>query len=265
MPKITQNEIGSADNIQAVSLALQIIERLAYGGEPRRITELALELGTTKTRIFRHLRTLLNLGYILQDPETERYHVGTRLVHLGSAVAKHFDLAALAVPYMRELREAVQFSVSLGKVTDEGIEVVEALPSISSWLEIGTSIGARLDLHCSAQGKLVLAYGSSDHWKMMEDKGLRRFTDKTKTNVKTLKAEVEAVRKNGWAEAPEELLTGMNALAAPIFDANGALIATLAVLGSIDSLASPPTIKQIAAVKHAAEKITSQFSGKPPR
>ena len=95
MPRISQRD-QTVDGVQAVVLTLQILEMLAFGGEAARVTDLASALGTSKTRIFRHLQTLVALGYIVQDTNTDRYGAGVRLAQLGLASANQFDLLSVS-------------------------------------------------------------------------------------------------------------------------------------------------------------------------
>jgi len=81
---------------------------------------------------------------------------------------------------------------------------------------------------------------------------LRQWTEATITDLDRLRAEVDKVRKRGWAVAPGEVLSGINALAAPVFDADGELVATIGILGSTQHVAARPAPMLIAAVLRAA-------------
>ena len=105
MPRISGEANG--DGVQAVVLALRILEYLAEQGKAVGVTALAQALGTTKSRIYRHLRTLVQQGYIQQSADTDRYRVGTRLLTLGVSVAENFDLTKAAQGILRELRDAL--------------------------------------------------------------------------------------------------------------------------------------------------------------
>src|SRR5690606_16287425 len=82
-----------SDGIQSVEMALEILEFLANRREPIGVSALARELHTSKSRIFRYLRTLMRMGYIVQVADKDRYKVGTRLAMLGRKVAENYDLA----------------------------------------------------------------------------------------------------------------------------------------------------------------------------
>ncbi len=258
MPKTTQGDLGG-NGIQGVSLTLKILELLAFSSKPGRVTDLARTLGTSKTRIFNHLRTLSGLGYVVQDAETERYRVGMRLVELGSAAANQFDLITVARPVMQRLRDRIGSTVVLSKIEVDKLFTIEQLDG-RSMLRLGLVIGTPLGLHSSAQGKLVLAFGRSDLLENVIAAGLEARTSRTIVDPKRLRREVAAIRKQGWAVAPNETMTGLNALAAPIFEGGNRLVATIAILASIDEMPAQLDDARIAAITSAAGEISASLS-----
>ncbi|MFI5015835.1 MAG: IclR family transcriptional regulator [Hyphomicrobiales bacterium] len=261
MPKTTQHDLGGG-GIQAVSLALRILELLAFGSKPGRVTDLAKTLGTSKTRIFNHLRTLASLGYVVQDAETERYRVGMRLVELGSAAANQFDLITVSRPVMQRLRDQIGSTVVLSRIEVDKVFTIEQLDG-RSMLRLGLVIGSPLGLHSSAQGKLVLAFGRSDLLDNVIAAGLVPRTKSTIVDPRRLRREIAAIRRQGWAVAPNETMTGLNALAAPVFEGGHRLIGTLAILASIDEMSAEPDAQRIAAVTAAARDISASLSRAP--
>lgn len=258
MPRITQRD-QSTEGVQAVFLALKILEILAFSGKAGRVSELARELGTSKNRIYRHLQTLVSLGYIVREAETERYRVGIRLVQLGSAVANQYDLLSVSRPVMRKLRDSLGQTVVLSKVDSNQIYAIERIDGASS-VTIGIVIGTPLGLHSSAQGKLVLAFGPEGLLDTVARAPLEARTSRTIVSGERLRAEVEKIRAQGWAVAPGETMTGLNALAVPIFDGSRQLFATLAILDSVDALPREPSRRQIEELKQAAEEISGALN-----
>ena len=109
------------------------------------------------------------------------------------------------------------------------------------------------------QGKVALAFGPAHLLDEVVQKKLARCTQYTNINPKSLEAEVAAVARNGWAVAPEEALMGVNALAAPIFDAASELAGTITIVGSIQHLPAQPDSAVIAAVRSAAAEISARL------
>ena len=146
--------------VQALDLALRMLEQLAFTGKPGRVTDLAKLLGTSKNRIHRHLQTLVDMGYVVRDADTQRYRVGIRLVQLGSAVANQNDLLSVSRPIMQRLRDRLGLTVVLSKVVAHQLYAIERIYGTSD-VTVGVVIGSPLGLHSSAQGKIVLAFGDA--------------------------------------------------------------------------------------------------------
>ena len=250
-------ESNSAGGVQAVIFALHILECLAKESEAVGVTELATAFGTTKSRIFRHLRTLLQQGYIVQD-DAGRYKVGTRLVALGNAVMQNFDLFKLSSGVIRTLRDKVTSSVVLSQMDDEGLRVLSVAPG-KAQIEITVKPGSIMGYHCSAQGKIALAFGSKDLLALVLSKPLEAHSPQTIVDPELLKAELQHIKAVGWAVAPGEAVTGINAVAAPIFDATGALIGTLAFVDSMQFLPGIPSDELIRDLTAAADMISANL------
>lgn len=250
------------ETIQSVAMALSILENLAFAQDDVGVTELSGALKTTKSRIHRHLRTLLNLGYIMQSPKTERYRIGIRLIELGKAAAESTDLSGIAQTYMRQLRDETGHAVIIGQVDDDGIRILNKLSGKLA-IDVGVRPGSVLGYVTSAQGKVALAAMAPTVAKTILQKPLEQVTEYTITDRKTLISHIEDIRKRGWATAPNEGMLGLNALACPIFSAGGELAGTIAIVGLTQYIQTPPDPKQIDAVMRAAEAISDALGYDP--
>lgn len=249
-------EPASTEGVQAVIFALQILEFMAVQSGDVGVTELATAFGTTKSRIFRHLRTLLLQGYILQDDG--RYRVGSRLVALGNAVMQNFDLFQVSADIMRGLRDKVGSSVVLGQMDDAGLRVLSVVPG-KALMEITVRSGSIMGYHSSAQGKIALAFGPPELLARVLHKPLEAHSPRTIVDVAQLLEELKVIKARGWATAPGEAVIGLNAVAAPLFDVKGALIGTLAVVDSVQFLPDEPRKEVVGALTVAAHQISSNL------
>src|SRR4030095_3923116 len=111
MPRISGAQRG--EGVQAVVFALQILEYLAQHRSTVGVTDLARVFDTTKSRMHRHLQTLVAAGYVMRDDETERYRSGARLIAFGRAVSENFELTSAARPVMESLRTSLGHAVAL--------------------------------------------------------------------------------------------------------------------------------------------------------
>ena len=263
MPRISGGQRGSG--VQAVVFALDTLEYIAQHQASVGVTELARAFGTTKSRMHRHLQTLMTAGYLMQEPHTERYRVSARLVALGQAVSEGFELARAARDVMRELRDKLGHAVVLSQSERDGVRIVTLIPSRSS-IEIAVKPGSVLSFHASAQGKIALAFGEPELLDRTLAGELPMSTAYTIGDKTRLREEIELTRRRGWAAAPSEAMVGLNALAAPVFDALGRYTGAIAIVDSIQFIPENPTIEQVREIKEAAAQISRNlgFRVAPP-
>jgi len=255
---MTDETANKSDPIQSVALALQVLETLAHAKGDMGVTELASALGTTKSRIHRHLRTLVSLGYISQSEETERYRIGARLIALGTAASGSADFTSVAQPHMRVLRDLTGQAVSLGQVEATGIRILTTLHG-NMQIEVGVKPGSLLGFCNSAQGKVALASMSTARRRELVPAVIPAATEFTITDPAALAKHIDEIAERGWATAPNETMLGLNALACPIFNADHEVVATIAIVSLTQYIATPPKPDQIAAVRDAARRISAEL------
>ena len=233
---------------QSTAAAFAILEEMARIGDPSRVTDLATALGMPRARIYRYLQTLVQLRYVRQDPKTERYQLTLKLFHLGQAIADSTQLTTVARPIMSALRDDLAHTITLSLPEPEGMRVADIV-RMDSPVQIITRPGAILGFHNSAQGKIALAFGTADLGALDIDAATRD----------RLAMEIDLARKRGWAVAPEETLPGVNAVSAPVFDHENRFLATLSVVGSIQTLKPDPAETVTDTLLRAARQVSSDL------
>jgi IclR family KDG regulon transcriptional repressor len=245
----------AGDNVQAVTLTLQIMERLSVEPSGLGVTALASALNTSKSRVHRHLRTLVEVGYLLQSDQTARYRVGARLIALGHTADQHFDLLDVVGPTMRTLRDTLGHTVVVSVPENDGMRVLTALTGRSD-IKMRTKPGSILPYHGAAQGKVALAYIDDEMRERVFHAQMTRLTPYTIDNASALDAELKKIRARGWADSYNQTVIGTNALSAPIIDFGSRLTATIAIVDSIQLLPQRPSDIQIRSVVDAARGIS---------
>lgn len=253
---MTETPRGSG--IQAVEFALHILEYVAQCQTSVGVSELARAFNTTKSRIHRHLQTLVSAGYLIRNEDTERYSVSARLMALGQAVSESFELASAAREVARELRDRLGHAVAISQPEKEGNRILLLMPSRSN-IEIAVKPGSLLQYHSSAQGKISLAFGDPGLLPQVIAAGLTMTTPYTIVDPERMRREIDAVRRRRWAVAPSEVMIGLNALAAPIFDALGGYIGSIAMTDSVQFIAETPSAEQVSELLKAADKISANL------
>ena len=258
------SEAVKGGSIQAVEFALEILEYVARCQTSVGVSEMARAFGTTKSRIHRHLQTLVAAGYLIRNGDTERYSISARLMALGHAVSESFEVATAARDIARELRDLTGHAVAISQPEREGNRILLIVPSRSN-IEIHVKPGSILHFHSSAQGKISLAFGDRLLLPRILSEKLEMRTPYTITDPERLRAEVEAVRRQRWATAANEAMVGLNSLAAPIFDALGGYVGSIALTDSVQFIAETPTTDQVRNLLAAADKVSANLGFRPGR
>jgi DNA-binding IclR family transcriptional regulator len=247
----------SDTGVRSVQLALDVLEAVAFSGEELGVTQLAERLKVTKGSVHRHLLTLVERGYLVQNPVTTRYAIGAKS-RLLALLAPDTDLVQIAEGPMRELRDALGHTVVLSAMTPRGALVLNTVQGTSA-IEIGVRPGSELSFHGSAQGKILLAFSPRPQQERVLARPLERFTTHTIVEPKRIEDEITRAMRDGYVAAPEEAMLGINAIAAPIFDDKDAAIASLAVVGSIQFLPPKADAATVSALKAAAHQISRKL------
>lgn len=250
---------GDADaGVSGTLLGLRLVEHIAKGGRPAGVTEIATALKSTKSRVFRHLKTLVDHQFLIQDVMTELYGIGPRSVALAFVLDDSPGLAEIALPILRALRDNLGHTAVLSLVEPAGVRVAATILG-RSIIEIGVRKGSLLVPHATAQGKVALAFGDPAMREAVLSADLLPSTPLTITNPDCLAGELVRIREQGWATAPNEVMIGLNTLGAPVFDRSGALRATLGVVDSVQSIPAVPTEQQIRATLNAAAALSAKL------
>lgn len=243
--------LAGASDLDSVDLVVRLLELLADSREPRGVTDLARALDISKARAHRHLRALMRRGYVRQDPRTEAYEIGVKLLTLGEAVRDRFDIARIARPVMVGLRDATGLAVTASALVEGEVTILEMLQG-KTLIDFAIRPGARLDFHASAHGLVALAFGPDVVAEAALASPLKAWTRRTLTDPAAVRARVAEVRRQGWATAADGVQVGVNALAAPVFDHHGGLAGALALVGATQFLADRPTDEMVGLLTAAA-------------
>ncbi|WP_305670292.1 IclR family transcriptional regulator [Falsiroseomonas sp.] len=256
--KATPGEDGTEEGtaaVRSVLMAVRVLEAMALAGGPLRVSDLARRLTEPKGRVHRHLVTLRLAGLVAQEEATERYHLTWRMFQIGQAAGEQFDLKRVAEPAMHRLRDAVGQSVLLAVPTGGDPMVVHALEAPNT-VQISVQPGNRPPAHCSAQGRIMLAFGPPAAEARALAGKMEALTPHSLTDPARLRARLEVVRGRMWDTAPSEALLGVNALAAPLFAAGHVLVGSIGIVGSVQFVPDPPDQAMLAALQAAAAEIS---------
>jgi DNA-binding IclR family transcriptional regulator len=256
-PRSTNRATSEPPSIgtETVDLSLRLLEFLARSAEPMGLSELARQFEASKATVYRHLQTLAHHGFVRQEPATLRYTAGIKLFLLGERLRERFDVLAVARAEMVRLRDETGHAVTLTALVDEEVVVLELIQG-RSVVNFGTQPGTVLPLHASAHGKVALAFGPEDLLRRCLSRPLKAWTPQTVCTRTALERAVAQVRSRGWATSPNQVLPGINGLAAPVLNHAGGYAGAVAVAGTVQSVPGSPPAELVKAVTRAATQIS---------
>jgi DNA-binding IclR family transcriptional regulator len=212
--------------IVAVERALSVLEALADAGGELGTNELARRTRVNPSSVSRLLATLAAGGYVEHDDDSGRYRLGVRLLQLGNVVLAGLDLRELARPHLEALVDETGETATLSVPGERDAVTVDFVQSESSVQSVAR-LGRPSVAHATAAGKVLLAFGDVS----LPSGRLERFTSRTITDSGKLAAAVDQVRAQGWADAAGERERDLNAIASPVFGAEGGLAGILGLQG----------------------------------
>lgn len=244
--------------VQSVDRAVEILELLARDGWIG-ATDVARALGIHKSTAFRLLGTLERHGLVEQSDQTAKYRLGPRLPQLASAVTADLDLRRHAHPVCERLAEEVGETVTIDLLENGEVVHVDQISRSSSVVSINW-LGRRTPLHCTASGKVFLAFMPADARRTFLARELQSFTPHTVVDLRQLERQLDEIRTRGYGYTNEELEIGLNALAAPVRAAGGRVIAAVDLSGPSHRL-SPERLPSFGVLTRAAGEEVSRRLG----
>lgn len=240
---------------------LGILEALARGGRPRGVTDLATELGLTKSNTHRLLQTLVAGNFVQFDPERRTYAAGLKLWELGTHVLAQLDIRDLAGPYLLSLAKRTRETVNLSIL--DGIHVV-FVDRIEDGQHVrGGYVGVRAPAHALATGKALLAY-ASDETVAQACIRPQAFTAETIVAPSQIRAELAEIRRRGYAFNIGEWRELVNSVAVPVWGTRQRPVASIGVTGPRTRMTIRRLRELTPMLVDAAQTISRRLGGTSP-
>lgn len=259
MKKKNNAEIKNASTTsQSSDRLLQLLECLAEFRGPAKLQEIAAKLNMSQPTVLRYLNSLIQQNYVYKDFDTLRYALTWKICRLSSKATVNSGLRDLAEPFLRDLSNQFDVSSCLVICHEQDLVYIDVIdksfPSSSSLQYIGKNA----PMHTTGSGKVLLAAMSDTQIAgIVESKGLPKLTPKTIDSLEQLIAEIEVVRKQGFAMDNEECDVGIRCVSVPLHDYTSRVLAAMSAYGSVDKMTDEYVADEILpALKRAAELIS---------
>ncbi len=194
------------------------------------ISQLAKRLRVSKSTVHRLATTLVAEGLLEQNPETERYRLGVALFTLGALVRRRMDLSTEAKPLLSDLRRITQENVHLAILQGEHVTYIYDLESLQP-VRLGSHLGSLQPAFCSAEGLAILAFQDDATIDRVLAGRLIPRTSRTVIDPARIREQLTIIKRQGYAIENGESEIGTRAIAAPVREAEGAVVAAVGVAG----------------------------------
>jgi DNA-binding IclR family transcriptional regulator len=249
---------------QSAERLLLLLEAMSLLDEPIRLHDLAQKLQMNASTVHRFLVPLQQKGYVNQDPDSGRYHLTLKICGLANNVSSRLEIRKIAFPFLRNMARIFQESANLSiEEADMSILYVEVVTAPGKTLMTTQRIGHAAPMHCTGIGKiLLLEYSPQKLERLIQSKGLPRFTANTLTTREDLLKELEEIRRNGYAFDNEECEEGARCIAAPIRDYANRIVAGISVSGPVGRMNDAHIYANLPYLLEAAEQISLRLGWK---
>ena len=238
--------------VQTLARGLMILEKLAEAPDGLGITELAETFEVDKGSMSRVLQTLSNYGFAEKDERTRKYILGPQIVRLSRTLLTRMPLRETAKPYLQKLVDLTGECAHLAILARGETLYLDQVESPSA-LRVTTGVGTLAPLHCTALGKVLLAFAGAP----IPEKP-QSYTFRTITEPAAIQHHIQQVNNQGYAMDDEEYNPGVRCIAVPIFDYRDRCVAAIGISGPTSRL----PLESIASVVKTVQEVGQTLSAK---
>lgn len=243
--------------IPVLERTMNVLQHISEHKEGTTFPHILEQLKIPKTTLFRILQTLEAHNWI--SKKGDRYTIGYMIIHYGLSGLSGRNVRIISQPYLEELRTLTTETAHLAVLSGKKSMIIEVSDSLKH-LKLTSPIGSLLDLHCTAHGKVFLAFKIKEDLDLFyKDTALTKRTERTLIDIPSLKEEQKKVVKNGYAVDDREYYDNVRCLAAPVWGQDNEVVAAIGITATIQDF--PTTlIPQIARqVIDIARKISREM------
>ena len=248
--------------INSVDRTLVILEYLFNQNKPVSLSQISRDLDIYKSTVYRTLATLQNRGYVVQDMNTGKYELGFKIHVLGSQMAGESAMEKQVAPHVQALADRFNETVNVSKLSVDSnglyVGIVIALAVSNYSLSPTLQLGGVSSCYCSSVGKCLLAFTEGINLHVYDDHPMEKYTETTITSIVDLRAELDKVRRNGYAIDDEEQENGLYCVGVPILK-DGEALAAISLSG-LKGRMQNGLDEKIEALKQAAEAIGKELT-----
>jgi IclR family KDG regulon transcriptional repressor len=251
-------DVKQPESVAAVLKVFALLQALSENNETG-ISDLSMRLAMPKATVYRFLQTMMTLGYVRQEKDSERYGLTMKVFELGTKALQYPDLVDLAKHPMQMLADLTGETVHLGTLIDSEIIYVHKVDS-RHMLGMYSRVGRRAPLHCTAIGKVLMAWENPERRdRILKGASFERFREKTIVDNAEFLVELERIKAQGYGEDREEFDDHIRCLGVPIFDRLNRPIAGLSISFPTFRYDESKEADTVAMLQSASKDISTQL------
>ena len=254
--------------VQSVEVAARILKALALGGGALPLKDLAIATGLARAKVHRYLTSLRNAGLVSQNLETSHYQIGPEAVAIGLVGLRRVNPVAEICNTLPALRDQINQTVTVAVWSEVG-PVIAAMQESDNWITMNIRVGSRLPILTTAIGRTFLAHLPEGLVRPLV--ASEREEAQSRGNSVPSAAEINEltreIRSRRLSRAPSALLPGVDAIAAPVFDYRGSLVAVMCVVARSEAKITGWSGSAVRALTETADRLSARlgYSGKHGR
>lgn len=251
---------NSTSSVEAIERAIRILDAFSIDRPELGVAEITRALGLKRSTVHRALSTMEAGGLLKQDPATQKYGLGSKVLKLAHVLQSQLSLGAVALPYMRALRDRFNETVALHVLEGRARVVVQQVESTHDLRRIYHEAGKPLPLHAGSPGKAILAFlPRNEIVAIIESTGLDALTGKTVTDAENLLLELEEIRRLGYSTSVGERSDGISSISCPIRGRDGRVIASMNISGPEQRFTRARALACFPALRDATRAISREL------
>jgi DNA-binding IclR family transcriptional regulator len=253
-------EPRSTEPVEAIHRAIRILDAFTLDAPELGVADLSRRLGLKRSTVHRALTTLEAGGLLRQTASTQKYSLGPKLLSLALVAESHLSLAKFALPGMEALRNLCKETVALHLLEGLGRTVIQQVEGTHDLRRTYLSLGRLLPLHAGSPGKLLLAFLPAEQaGKVLYEAPLTAYTPNTVVDREALAAELDVIRRQGYAISSSEHSHGITSISCPVRNRQAGVIAAINVSGPSSRFTEAVALEYLPALRDLADSVSRQL------
>jgi DNA-binding IclR family transcriptional regulator len=251
---------SATENSRSIERAFSILQFLLTTRRRWGISELSRKLGLPKSSTHVIVITLERLGYVRRETGKGQFGPGLRIFAIGNGIDAYVRVADLALPHMRQLTDRSCCTSHLAVRENYQAIYIQKAQALGS-TEFDTYVGKHIGLHCTAVGKILLAFTGEDSIKtLLSRRSLTRHTPNTICSGLLLREKLEQIRIQGYALDNQEEELGTWCLAVPVLLPGYHSVAALGLSGNLNQFRKSELNALVCKLRSSAEAIVGSIT-----